>query len=93
MREVESCAYLDIETTSLSPGNGELTVVGVYLHNGSKGKVVQLVGDEISAVKLDEITENVQTLYTYNGARFDLPYIKAKLGLDLTQRRVHRDLM
>jgi len=101
MREVESCAYLDIETTSLSPGNGELTVVGVYLQNGSMvrqssprtGEFIQLVGDEISNVRLDEITENVQTLYTYNGARFDLPYIKAKLGLDLTQRRVHRDLM
>jgi uncharacterized protein YprB with RNaseH-like and TPR domain len=93
MREMESCAYLDIETTSLSPADGELTVVGVYLHHGTKGKVIQLVGDEISAVKLDELTENVQTLYTYNGERFDLPYIKAKLGLDLTQRRVHRDLM
>jgi uncharacterized protein YprB with RNaseH-like and TPR domain len=93
MRDMESCAYLDIETTSLSPADGELTVVGVYLHHGTKGKFIQLVGDEISAVKLDEITENVQTLYTYNGERFDLPYIKAKLGLDLTQRRVHRDLM
>jgi len=93
MRQVENCAYLDIETTSLSPADGELTVVGVYLHNGSEGKMVQLVGGEISDVRLDEITENIQTLYTYNGARFDLPYIKAKLGLDLTQRRVHRDLM
>lgn len=93
MREVERCAYLDIETTSLSPSDGELTVVGVYLHNGSKGKMVQLVGGEISDVKLDRVTENVRTLYTYNGERFDLPYIKAKLGLDLTQGRVHRDLM
>ena len=93
MRPMESCAYLDIETTGLSPADGELTIVGVYLHDGRKGKVVQLVGDEISAVKLDEITADVQILYTYNGERFDLPYIKAKLGLDLTERRVHRDLM
>lgn len=101
MREVESCAYLDIETTGLSPTNGELTVVGVYLHNGSmvrqssprEGKMVQLVGGEVTDVRLAEVTESVQTLYTYNGARFDLPYIKAKLGLDLTQGRVHHDLM
>ncbi len=39
MRDMESCAYLDIETTSLSPGNGELTVVGVYRHNGTEGKM------------------------------------------------------
>ena len=93
MRDMESSAYLDIETTGLSPVDGELTIVGVYLHDGSKGKVVQLVGDQISAVKLDEITADVQTLYTYNGERFDLPFIKARLGLDLTERRVHRDLM
>ena len=93
MKPMEACAYLDIETTGLSPADGELTIVGVYLHDGSKGKVVQLVGDQISAVKLDEITADVQTLYTYNGERFDLPFIKAKLGLDLTERRVHRDLM
>ena len=93
MRPMEACAYLDIETTGLSPADGELTIVGVYLHDGSKGKVVQLVGDQISAVKLDEITADVQTLYTYNGERFDLPFIKARLGLDLTERRVHRDLM
>ena len=73
MRDMESSAYLDIETTGLSPADGELTIVGVYLHDGSKGRVVQLVGNDISAVKLDEITADVQTLYTYNGERFDLP--------------------
>jgi uncharacterized protein YprB with RNaseH-like and TPR domain len=34
-----------------------------------------------------------QILYTYNGARFDLPFIKAKLGLDLTEYLTHKDLM
>ena len=93
MSLMEPCAYLDIETTSLSPFNGELTVVGLYLEDGSEKRLIQLVGDEISAAKLDEIMEQVQTLYTYNGGRFDLPYIKAKLGVDLTRQRIHRDLM
>lgn len=91
--DTERCAYLDIETTSLSPSNGELTVVGLYLDEGNRETLIQLVGDEISATKLDEAMGNVNALYTYNGGRFDLPYIRAKLGIDLTERRIHRDLM
>ena len=89
----ECCAYLDIETTSLNPSDGELTVIGLYLAEGKRGKLIQLVGDEISATKLDEAMDNIKTLYTYNGGRFDLPYIRAKLGIDLASRRIHRDLM
>ena len=90
---VDCCAYLDIETTSLSPSDGELTVIGLYLDEGRRGKLIQLVGDQISATRLDEAMGDVPTLYTYNGGRFDLPYIKAKLGIDLIERRSHRDLM
>jgi uncharacterized protein YprB with RNaseH-like and TPR domain len=91
--KIEPCAYLDIETTSLSPFDGELTVVGLYLEDGRKPRLIQLVGNEISATRLDEIMDQVKIVYTYNGERFDLPYIKAKLGLDLTMSRSHRDLM
>ena len=91
--EIESCAYLDIETTSLSPSDGELTVVGIYLDEGQSGEFLQLVGSEISAAKLLEALEKVKTLYTYNGSRFDLPYMQAKLDVDLTQGCIHHDLM
>lgn len=91
--EAECCVYLDIETTSLDPSNGDLTVVGVYLDHGNKQKVVQLVGDEISAAKLVRIVRKVKVLHTYNGKRFDLPYIKAKLGVDLARSCLHKDLM
>lgn len=86
-------AYLDIETTSLDPSDGDLTVVGVYLDDGNDQRVIQLVGDEISAQRLLQALEKVTVLYTYNGERFDLPYIRAKLGPDLTQSCSHRDLM
>ena len=59
----ECCAYLDIETTSLSPSDGELTVIGLYLAEGKRGKLIQLVGDEISATKLDEAMEEVANFY------------------------------
>ena len=37
-------AFLDIETTGLSPSDCEITVVGIHLCNGDEAKCVQLVG-------------------------------------------------
>lgn len=85
--------YLDIETTGLIPDQGDLTVIGLFLDSGEADRVVQLVAPEISAAKLLEGLEGVATLYTYNGDRFDLPFIKAKLGVDLRRHIRHRDLM
>ena len=48
-------AYLDIETTGLSPSYCEITVVGIYLCNGVDTQFVQLVGDEISDVSLMKV--------------------------------------
>ncbi len=86
-------AYLDIETTGLDPVEGEMTVVGIYRDDGSDDGVVQLVGDDISGERLVEEVAPVERLYTYNGARFDLPFIKAKLGIDITGHCDHKDLM
>jgi hypothetical protein len=86
-------AYLDIETTGLRPAECELTVIGIYKENGSNDEVIQMVGDEISRSKLVDALENTSMLYTYNGSRFDLPFINTKLGLDLTEHCNHEDLM
>ncbi len=90
---MEYCAYLDIETTGLSPFNNELTVIGIYRENGNDGEITQLVGDGISPSKLLRAMENVTMLYTYNGSRFDLPFIKVRLEIDLTKHCGHKDLM
>jgi len=37
-------AYLDIETTGLSRFDNDITVIGIYLVNGSNSKLVQLIG-------------------------------------------------
>ncbi len=87
------CAYLDIETTSLNPNDGDITVIGLCLDDGNEYSIIQLVENEICPQKLIEIVNRVEVLYTYNGSRFDLPYIKAKLGLDLTRYCIHNDLM
>lgn len=86
------CAYLDIETTGLSPSYEELTVIGLHVDNGNNC-VIQFVGEEIRPSKLLKLIENVAVLYTYNGARFDLPFISAKLNIDLREYTLHKDLM
>ncbi len=86
-------AYLDIETTGLSPGGDAITVIGIYLVNETESKLVQLVGEEATGEKLVETLEGVHTIYTYNGSRFDLPFITACLGIDLNPHCHHHDLM
>ncbi|MBI4697570.1 MAG: ribonuclease H-like domain-containing protein [Nitrospirae bacterium] len=86
-------AYLDIETTGLRSHHGELTVIGIHLENGEDGKVIQFVGEEICSSKLIDMIRGVDVLYTYNGSRFDLPFINAKLNVDLQEYCLHNDLM
>ncbi len=87
-------AYLDIETTGLSPFYGYVTVIGIYLVKSNDDcQFVQLVGDNITRDNLLTALKDVDTIYTYNGSRFDLPYIDVSLGLDLCDHFKHRDLM
>jgi uncharacterized protein YprB with RNaseH-like and TPR domain len=86
-------AYLDIETTGLAPSGCEITVVGIHRCRGEDTDFVQLVGREATADAILEALRDIDILYTYNGSRFDLPFIHARLGIDLTQLFDHRDLM
>ena len=86
-------AYLDIETTGLQPFHNEITVVGIYLTNGMEEKVVQLVGRKINKDSILEALEGARNIYTYNGHRFDLPFIHARHGVNLESRFSHCDLM
>lgn len=77
--------YLDIETS----WEGDITVVGFYSRPTG---FVQLVGDEISDVRLCRALPKRGWLYTYNGHCFDLPVIRKVLGFDLRDRFESRDL-
>ncbi len=86
-------AYLDIETTGLSSSRDEITVVGIHLDNGVDTNCIQLVGIEITANEILDTIKGVRVIYTYNGSRFDLPFIYTKLGINLARDFNHRDLM
>lgn len=86
-------AYLDIETTGFIGGGNYPTVVGVAVDFPGDWFVAQLVGDDITPEAILRILEGVTTIYTFNGASFDLPFLAYRPGVDLRQRFDHRDLM
>ncbi|WP_094226777.1 ribonuclease H-like domain-containing protein [Methanolobus psychrotolerans] len=80
-------AYVDIETTGLSPGNSSITVVGIY-----DGKDTRTY---VKGIDLDEIVDvfpKYEFLVTFNGARFDLPFIKREFP-QIEFNQLHADLM
>jgi hypothetical protein len=78
-------AYLDIETTGLEAWS-EITTIAVY-----DGTTVQTF---VRGVNLDAFAQAIgafSLVVTYNGARFDLPFIRRSFGLPMDM--AHLDLM
>jgi len=71
-RFAQDCVYLDIETTGLSPGYDDITLVGVY--DGEAYKAF-IAGDNLDA--LPEYLRRFHLISTFNGAGFDLRFIRA----------------
>ena len=86
-------AYVDIETTGLARFSDYITVIGIYRCDGGNRRLIQLVGEVVTGDNLVRAVKGVDTIYTYNGTRFDLPFIDACLGVDLGVEFRHHDLM
>jgi len=86
-------AYLDIETTGLNRFYADLTVIGIGLEEGRKTEVIQLIERDLHEQSLLQALQGVDEIYSYNGSRFDLPFLQAKLGVDLKICFKHTDLM
>jgi len=86
-------AYIDVETTGLSRHQCELTVVGIALEVSGLCRIVQLLETGLSSENLLAALQGVDEIYSYNGSRFDLPFIQARLGVDLRCSFKHTDLM
>lgn len=67
----EKTAYVDIETTGLFPRFDRITVIGIY--NGKETKTyIRGINLENARAELAKYAQ----LVTFNGARFDLPFIE-----------------
>lgn len=82
----DSIAYLDIETTGLSPSADDITVIGLY-----DGRDVHTFVKGINLKDFREAIRRYRLLVTYNGAGFDIRFIEEKFpGINLDQ--IHIDL-
>jgi uncharacterized protein YprB with RNaseH-like and TPR domain len=86
-------AYLDIETTGLFPKYSYITVIGILMDDIREERFIQLIGKEITTFNLLYVLKDIDTIFTYNGSKFDLPFIKEKLDIDLEDYFSHVDLM
>lgn len=83
----DSVAFVDIETTGLSQNRDYITVVGIY--DGTEAKTY------VKDIDLDEIVDEFakyKLLVSFNGARFDLPFIKSEYP-EIEFNQLHIDLM
>lgn len=79
-------AYLDIETTF----DQQISVVGIHIPGC---EMIQITGGFISDLSIARSLEGVTTVITFNGASFDLPFIRRITGLDIKDLAEHRDLL
>ncbi len=73
-------AVLDIETAGLSPADAKVILCGVLLEDGAGLSVRQFfaerLGQEAALLEASaELLQNVDLLITFNGKRFDLPFL------------------
>ena len=83
----DAVAYLDIETTGLSLGRDAVTVVGVY-DGSARRSFIQ--GDDLE--DLPSALEHAKLLVTFNGSRFDVPFLRKafpRMALD----QIHIDVL
>jgi|TARA_B110000263_G_C15228449_1_gene473392 uncharacterized protein YprB with RNaseH-like and TPR domain len=68
-------AFLDIETTGLSPDNAYVTMVGILDYSGF---TAYIRGDNLD--KLPEALQKYSLFVSYNGASFDMPFLDKEFG-------------
>ena len=82
----EHACFIDIETTGLSPYLSHVTTV--CIHSGTETK------SYVSGKNMDELSadlEKYKYVVSFNGARFDLPFLSSDQGLSFDQ--IHLDLL
>lgn len=80
-----SAAYLDIETTGLSPAFNAITTIALF--DGSRIRYY-VQGRNLEDFAADVL--NFKLVITYNGKCFDIPFIERSFGIEI--RAAHIDL-
>ena len=83
----EAC-FLDIETTGLDRHRDGVTVVG--LHRGDETRTL-VAGRDLTADRLQRRLDDAKLLVTFNGKRFDVPFLETSFGVSVDAP--HVDLM
>lgn len=84
----DSTCFFDIETTGLDRYRNRVTTVSCYRN----GQVTTLVrGEDLTADRLRREFDQADLLATFNGARFDVPFVETEFDMDVTTP--HLDLM
>jgi uncharacterized protein YprB with RNaseH-like and TPR domain len=78
---------LDIETTGLAFGPGHITVIGLY-----DGREYMAFVRGYNLHRFPKVVQRYRLLITYNGLRFDVPFIEAEMG-PVLEGLAHLDIM
>ncbi len=84
----ENACFFDIETTGLDAKKNKVTTVSFY-RGGDDTTLVQ--GKNLTRERLEEEIFNSSVLVSFNGKRFDQPFLEQNFGLDI--ETPHIDLM
>ncbi|MFD1586567.1 ribonuclease H-like domain-containing protein [Halorientalis brevis] len=84
----ENACFFDIETTGLDERRDEVTTVSLH----QAGDTTTLIrGDDLTAENLRAAFADADLLVTFNGARFDVPFLEH--SFDVSLDHPHLDLM
>ncbi len=84
----EDVTFFDIETTGLSPERNKTTTVSFY-RNGESKTLIR--GQNLTRERLQEEIFESSMLVSFNGKRFDAPFLEKNYNLDI--EKPHIDLM
>jgi uncharacterized protein YprB with RNaseH-like and TPR domain len=84
----DNTCFFDIETTGLSQERDDVTTVSFH-QDGETTTLVQ--GDDLTAGALREQFDDAAVVATFNGGRFDVPFLETSFDVDIDVP--HVDLM
>ncbi len=82
----EQCAFFDIETTGFKASASHLYLIGLGIPTPEGCRITQFLAEKPTEESMllrafARLLQPYQTVITFNGARFDIPYLKEKYAM------------